>query len=177
MRHRDFEYQSVIAKVKVLLHDSGRSVMKFTAMWDPGRSGMGRDMSFHVGRVGRVQRTLACAQVVQDERNQCMSANMFGHEYLLHSRWHIRWVLGWPVAIAVCAQVMSLSRRITCTNFLLGGHDRGICCVSVISYSMSQVTAPMKQDGVSMCSSLPSLGLVADRQDRESTLVFLEPGQ
>lgn len=78
IKYMAFEYRSTIVTMVFMPSETGRSVIKSTAMCDQGRCGMGSGLSLPAWKV---RGTLALAHTVQDAMKRWTSSLIFGHQY------------------------------------------------------------------------------------------------
>lgn len=117
IRHVDYENQSRMTKITVLPWDTGRSVMKSSAMWDHGHWGMDNGMSLPAGNV---QVTLAWGQKWHDTTHLWMSACKSDHQYLAWMSSCVHDVLRCPIAAVEWAHMMSFPLNLRGTIVRLG---------------------------------------------------------
>ncbi len=113
----------------------GRSVMKSMAMWDHGRSGMGRGWR---RPAGKCREGFCVLQTWQWLTWMMVSLLRVGHQNRFWSNCTVALMPGWPELRAVWTRVMVLSRRFSGTNNLFSGQSGGMiwsefaCSISVM---------------------------------------------
>ncbi len=123
MRRQAFENRSTTVRIVVWPLELGRSVMKSTAMWDQGRSGMGRGWRRPAGNCREGFWVLQTWQWLMWEM---VSFLRVGHQKRFWSNCTVALMPGWPELRAAWTSAMVLSRRVSGTNNLFSGQSGGI---------------------------------------------------
>ncbi len=150
--------------------------MKSIAMWDQGRSGMGRGWR---RPAGTCREGFWVLQTWQWLTWEIVSFLRVGHQKRFWSSCIVALMPGWPELRAAWTSAMVLSRRVSGTNNLFSGQSGGIFWVELacsISVVMSHWMGAMTTVGEIIFSGGLGSESSANCRDNASALTFFVPG-